>query len=77
MVQCCPPQIDTANISLMLILGHSTRRGLGRSAHAALAQLKTQNTYLDFKIHVLQKLLVHCLCKFVDGSQEDPKKEQQ
>lgn len=60
-----------------LRLGHSTRRGSGRPARTALAQLKTLNTYLDFKIHVLQKFLVHCLCKFVDGSQEHPKKEKQ
>lgn len=82
MVQPCPTHTHspsgTGNIILIVILtlGHSSSRGSGTPARAALAQLKTLNTYLDFKIHVLQKFLVHCLCKFVDGSQEDPKKTQ-
>lgn len=46
-------------------------------AHATSRQLKSLNTYLDFKIHVLQKFLVHCVCKLVDGSQEHPTKEKQ
>lgn len=38
--------------------------------HELLYLTQKLNTYLYFKIHILQKFLVHCFCKFVDGSQE-------